>query len=135
MKSERLSKDWKAMVYAFYNAIPKIAYINKRRCHEFKCAARGCKYTSRRYLDTKDKASTGNMVKHAKQCWGEDTWRAAEKCHNAADARSTVTEPIVSSGTIAASFKQKGKDKVVYSHRMLTKTKTKSESISLRRFF
>jgi len=46
MNLERLSKDWKASVYAFYNPIPEIAYINKRRCHEFKCAARGCKYTS-----------------------------------------------------------------------------------------
>jgi len=122
------------MAYAFYDPIPEIAYVNKRRCHEFKCAGRGCKYTCRRYLDTKDKASTGNMVKHAKQCWGEEAWRAAEKCHNAADARARVTVPLASSGSITASFKQKGKGKVAYSNRVHTKTETKFVS-NLRGFF
>jgi hypothetical protein len=116
------------MVYAFYNPIPEIAYVDKRRCHEFKCGARGCKYTSRRYLDTKDKASTGNLVKHAKSCWGEDAWRAAEQCKSAADARTKVTGPIASSGSITTSFKRNGNGSVTYSHRMHTRTESRSVS-------
>ena len=107
-KTERVSKDWRSPVYAFYHPVPKITYIDERRCHEFKCAAGGCKYIIRRYLDTKDKSSTGNMVKHAKKCWG-DEWVAASQCQNAAEARLRVTKPTASSGSITASFSQKGK--------------------------
>jgi hypothetical protein len=99
--------------------------VKGRRCHEFKCAARGCKYTSRRYLDTKDKASTGNLIKHAKSCWGDEAWNAAIDCKNAADARANVTNPIKKSGSITSAFKRSGKGKVTYSHRMLTKSETK----------
>ncbi|KAF8234908.1 hypothetical protein L208DRAFT_1071359, partial [Tricholoma matsutake] len=51
---EQLSKDWKSPVYAFYQPVPDITYIAGHRCHEFKCAAHGCKYNACRYLDTKD---------------------------------------------------------------------------------
>jgi hypothetical protein len=114
------------MVYAFYDPIPEITYVNKWRCYEFKCAARGCKYKSRRYLDTKDRASMGNLVKHAKLCWGEEAWSAAEQCGSAADARSKVTGPIKSSGSITASFRRRGNGNISYSHQMHTKTETKS---------
>ena len=116
VESERLSKDWKAQVYAFYDPIPVVAYMNMRRCHEFKCAARGCKYISRRYLDTKDRASTGNMIKHAKQCWGEEAWNAASQCRSATEARLNVTGPIYSSGSITVAFQRTANGKVTYSH-------------------
>ena len=76
----------------------------------------GCKFTSRQYLDTKDKASTGNMLKHIKKCWGNKAWMAASECHNAAQARSIVTQLTPSLGSITTSFSQKGKGKVLYSH-------------------
>ncbi|KAF8238066.1 hypothetical protein L208DRAFT_1244012, partial [Tricholoma matsutake] len=122
---ECLLKDWKSPVNAFYHPIPVVAYMNARQWHEFKCAAHGCKYISRQYLDKKDRASTGNIIKHAKQCWGEETWIAANQCQNAAEARSSVTGPVSSSGSITATFEQMGKGKVTYSHRMHTKTELK----------
>lgn len=122
---EQLSKDWKSPVYAFYEPNPEVTYINNRHCHEFKCAARGCKYRSRRYLDTKDKSSTGNLIKHTRSCWGEEAWAAANKCRNAAEAREAVTKPLATSGSITAVFKRMGNKKVTYSHRMHTKSETK----------
>jgi hypothetical protein len=122
---ERLSKDWKSPIYAFYKPIPEVTNVKGRRCHEFVCMARGCKYRSRRYIDTKDKSSTGNLIKHARSCWGDEAWSAANSCKNAAEARETVTKSIMKSGSITASFKRSGEGKISYSHRMHTKTETK----------
>ena len=74
---ERLSKDWKSPIYAFYEPLPEVVNNKGQRCHKFKCAAHGCNYKSRHYLDTKDKSSTGNLIKHAKSCWGDEAWMAA----------------------------------------------------------
>lgn len=96
-----MMQSWMSPIYAFYEPIPSIAYVDGRQCrqcHVFKCAVRGCKFTSRRYLDTKDRASTGNLLRHVKACWGEECWAAANKCHSAAEARESVTKPRI--GTI-----------------------------------
>jgi hypothetical protein len=69
------------------------------------------------------------MIKHAKQCWGNDAWVAAERCRDVAEVRSKVTGPIALSGSIAESFKRKGNGTVQYSHRMQTKTEIKSVTI------
>ena len=124
---ERLSKDWKSPIYALYELIPEIIYVDNRRCHEFKCATQGCKYKSRHYLDTKDRSSTGNLIKHAKSCWGHEAWDAANQCKNATEARDEVMNHLVKSHSwaITAMFKWKGKGKVTYSHRMHTKVETK----------
>ncbi|KAF8219061.1 hypothetical protein L208DRAFT_1131753, partial [Tricholoma matsutake] len=126
---ERLSKDWKSPIYAFYHPILDITYVNSHRCHEFKCAARSCKYKAHHYLDTKDKASTGNMIKHANLCWGEEAWDAANRCKDATEAQETVMKPLVKTGSITAIFKWLGIGKVTYSHRMHTKTETKAEIV------
>lgn len=79
-------------------------------------------------VHTKDKSSTGNLIKHVKACrgWGEEIWAAATACGTAKEARETVTKPgIKMSGSILASFARKGKGKVTYSHRNHTKTETK----------
>jgi hypothetical protein len=65
------------------------------------------------------------MIKHAKNCWGEEAWLMANQCRNAAEARSMVTEPIATSGSITATFQRTGKGKVTFSHRMHTKTEIK----------
>lgn len=125
------------MVYGFYDEVPEIIYVgfkNPRRCYLFKCSANGCKYISRRFLDTKDKSSTGNMVKHAKVCWGIDAYKLAEDCRDVAEVRSKVTGPIASSGSISAGFKPDGNGKVTYSRQMPTKTQIKFVTY-LRGFF
>ncbi|KAF8882315.1 hypothetical protein CPB84DRAFT_1750936 [Gymnopilus junonius] len=80
---ETSKKKWTSPIYAFYEPVPGPTYNNKRRCHEFKCLGRSCKYTARCYLDTKDKSSTGNLITHVKSCWGEPTWEAAKLLNNA----------------------------------------------------
>ena len=113
------------MAYAFYHAVPEIIYVGKRRCHEFQCLKRDCKYASRHFLDTKDRASTGNMLKHAKVCWGEDVCKMVDQCRDLEQARSKITEPIASSGAILAGFRPEGNVVVKYSHRMPMKTEIK----------
>ena len=126
------------MAYGFYHPVPEIVYVGKgkekRRCHEFQCAANGCKYISRRFQDTKDRSSTGNMVKHAKLCWGQDVYKLAEQCRDVAEVRSKVTGPITSSGSISADFRPEGNGRVPYSRRMPTKTEIKFVTY-LRGFF
>ena len=74
-RSARLSKDWNAPVYAFYQPVPEIGYEDGRRYHSFRCAARSCKQRIRRYLDKKDGKSTRNLRKHAKSCWVPRLWK------------------------------------------------------------
>lgn len=122
---EHMMKSWTSPIYAFYEPVPSIDYVDGRRSHIFKCMAHGCKFKSRQYLDTKDKSSTGNMVQHVKGCWGDECWAAASVCHTAEEARESVTKPYSHSGSITASFSQTGKGKVTYSHRNHMKAKTK----------
>jgi hypothetical protein len=46
ISSENMSKEWKSPVYAFYEPVPAIKYVEGNHCHVFKCMARGCKYMS-----------------------------------------------------------------------------------------
>jgi hypothetical protein len=64
------------------------------------------------------------MIKHAEKCWGEEAWKAAEQCRDAAEVRSRVTGPIISSGTF--NFKPKENIKPTYSNQELTKAQAKS---------
>ncbi|KAI9458441.1 hypothetical protein F5148DRAFT_983769 [Russula earlei] len=122
---ECLSKEWKSPIYAFYEHVPDITYVNSRHCHEFKCAAHGCKYKSQCYLNTKDKTSTGNLIKYGKSCWGEEAWNAANECNNTAEARELVTKPMAKTVLIMTLFKWSGKGKVTYSHCIHMRTETK----------
>jgi hypothetical protein len=122
---EKMSKQWTSPVYAFFEPIPAIEIVDGRRCHVFKCCARGCKYTARRYLDKGDKSSTGNLIRHVKACWREDAWNAASACRNADDARKSVTLPLARNGTITGVFERKGKGNLTYSHVQHTREETK----------
>lgn len=124
-RSARLSKDWNAPVYAFYQPVPEIGYEEDRRYHSFRCAARGCKQRIRRYLDKKDGKSTGNLRKHAKSCWGAEAVEAAGTVKTAAEAREHVVKPLQTNGSITAVFERTKKGNVTYSHRQHTKTESK----------
>jgi len=80
---ERLSKEWNLPIYVFFKPMPSIKYIKGRRVHIFECAATHCKGKGngcfvRRYLDTGDAKSSGNLHKHAKGCWGEEAIAATD---------------------------------------------------------
>ena len=124
-QSACLSKDWNPPVYAFHQPVPEIGYEEGRRYHSFRCAARSCKHRIRRYLDKKDRKSTGNLRKHAKSCWGAEAVEAVETVKTAAKACEHVVKPLQTNGSITAVFERTKKGNITYSHRQHTKTETK----------
>ena len=105
--------------------MPKSIEMDGCPAHEFKCGACGCKGTVRRYLDTKDAGSTGNLRRHAKLCWGIDVVSAADDAKNADEVRMSICPGLLRDGSITTAFKRKGKGKVTYSHRQHTRQETK----------
>ena len=122
---ERLSQEWTAPIYAFFHPIPAIKTYNGRRCHEFKCAKKGCrKQPVRRFLDTTDAASTGSMHKHAARCWGSKVLKYAKRSKTAAAARPHV-EAVGRTGQITEAFKRLAGSRVTYSSKPPTQEQTR----------
>jgi hypothetical protein len=121
--SERLLKEWDAPIYVFFKPSPTVEYINGRKAHVFECAAKSCKCKVRfvrRFLDTGDAKSTGNLRRHAKTCWGQETVTAADNTRDVATARSVLEQAKGLNGSITAMFRRAAKGKVTYSHRQHT---------------
>ncbi|KAG2342366.1 hypothetical protein BDR05DRAFT_976514 [Suillus weaverae] len=113
----------------FFKPIPSIEYTDGCCSHVFKCMAKGCKQHVCCYLDTGDARSTGNMAKHAKTCWGEAAYQAAQGSGTAKSAHETVVRSILQTGSITSAFERKGKGKVTYSHRQHSKTEAHAEIV------
>ncbi|KAH9008685.1 hypothetical protein EDB83DRAFT_2173798, partial [Lactarius deliciosus] len=121
---EHLSKHWDAPVYIFFKPTLTVEYINKRKAHVFKCAARPCRRDTRlvrHFLYTGDTSSTSNLRRHAKFCWGEEALAAADAARNVKTACKVLRNYKGVNGSITAAFKRVGKGKVTYSHRQHTK--------------
>ncbi|KAL1936981.1 hypothetical protein VTO73DRAFT_2438 [Trametes versicolor] len=125
---ERLRADWTSPVYAFYKATPEIVYEKGRRAHVFACLAKGCKYTCRRFLDTGDSSSTGNLRRHVRKCWGAQVLKDADKAESVAEVREKIVGGLQKDGVITYSFARK-KGKVSYSHRTHTRSETRVEIV------
>jgi hypothetical protein len=127
----RLQKDWRSKVYTFYQSKVKIAYVDGRKCHEFTCNAKNCKAKGshprivRRYLDTKDRASTKTLRAHAIKCWGQEIVEKSEDAKNITSAREALKGAELRDGSITAVFERSGKGKVTYSHKTHTTTETR----------
>ncbi|KAI0686094.1 hypothetical protein C8T65DRAFT_550164, partial [Cerioporus squamosus] len=121
-----MMRNWDSPVYAFFELRPNIEYIEGHRTHIFKCSARGCKVCICRYLDSKDRSSTGNLQHHAKSCWGEETMDAACQALDIDEAHKNIVGSILRNGSITASFARK-KGKVTYSHQQHTRAETRME--------
>ena len=125
----RVSKDWTSPMYVFFRQVPRIEYKNERRCHVFECAAAICRGRTgkdvRRFLDTANAKSTGNLRKNAKVCWGAETLAAADATKDLQGAREVLTRSKFKDGSITAEFERIGKDKVTFSHRQHMKTETR----------
>ena len=72
----------------------------------------------RRFLDTADKGSTGNMQKHTKHCWGEEIVKKADEMKDELTLEN-IQENLAEAkkgqdGSIVAFFNHKGKGKVKY---------------------
>jgi hypothetical protein len=131
---ERLSKDWNSPIYVFFKPMPSIEYIKERRVHVFECDAKHCKGKGngrmvRRYLDTTDAKSTGNLRKHAKICWGDDVVTAADATRDVLAAREALGKMKLKDGSILEAFQRVAKSKVTYSHRQHTTTESRYISI------
>ena len=121
----KMMKEWNSPVYAFFQPIPTIEKVGKQYSHVFKCCARGCKVTIRRYLDTADARSIRNMRKHAKKCWGDETLKAADVAKGTTEVREKIVGSILRTGSIMQAFERKGQGKVTYSVRQHTCAETK----------
>ena len=125
---ERISKDWSSPVYVFFKPMPSIEYVNERRVHVFECAATHCKGKGngrmvRRYLDTTDCKSTGNLRKHARVCWGLEAVASADETRNIDAAREALKT--LKNGSITEAFQRVAKGKITYSHRQHTTTQSR----------
>lgn len=120
--AEKLRRSWTSPIYGFFTPDPIFHEVDGRRCVEFVCGANTCKCKAgrwvRRFLDTKDKASTSNLRRHAKKCWGDDI--VEKSLHSDAMA---VRKGLVArkDGSLAVAFEAKGKVVVTYSTHLLTK--------------
>ncbi|KAG6913256.1 hypothetical protein DXG01_008365 [Tephrocybe rancida] len=127
----RMSKKWTSIAYAFYEPIPKIIYDKLgNRGHQFTCAAKGCRYKANRFLNTKDRSSTSNLIKHVKSCWGQEAWDGAVTCGDADTVRKALSDKgNLKSGSIFKIFQRKGKAQVTFSHRQHTRSETRAEIV------
>jgi hypothetical protein len=69
------------------------------------------------------------MRKHAKKCWGTEIVASADKAKTATEVRDTTAIGTLNPQSITAAFERKGKGKVTYSNRQLTKTESKAETV------
>ena len=119
-------KEWISPVYGFFHPKPRIEILDGHQSHIFKCEGKSCKTTIRRFLDTKDARSTGNMRKHVKSCWGIAALQAADSAKNPNDVRTKIVHSILRDGSITAAFERKGNGKATYSNRPLTHAESKA---------
>ncbi|KAF8579677.1 hypothetical protein K439DRAFT_1359073, partial [Ramaria rubella] len=122
---ERMCLRWNAPIYVFYDPVPAIESLKRRKCHALKCAAKGCRHVIRWFIGMADAQSTGNMRKHVKKCWGEDVLDVADQAENQAEAHEKVVSDYMKNGSIMAAFQRSGKGRVSYSHRQHMKAETK----------
>ena len=125
--TERLKKDWRSPIYAFFRPDVAITYVDNRRAHDFTCAAQHCKGKGknarlvRRYLDTGDKKSTSSLRRHAKVCWGDEVVERAVEAKDIDAARRALHDAKPKKdGSLTAVFGRTGKGKISYSHRQHT---------------
>ncbi len=121
-----MQKGWNSPIYGFFEPTPIFSVVEGRECIDFICLAEYCCGTGtnqrrvRRYLDTKDKGSTGNMKRHAERCFS--TKVVASSCNsNAEGVRKGVAKGL-RDGTIPMSFASRGAGVVSYSNSALTKS-------------
>jgi hypothetical protein len=107
--TEFLQRTWRSPIYSFFRPNVSVQHHNGRLCHFFPCAARKCKTELggvRRFQDSKDKASTANLKKHAIGCFGAES---VDQAINGNGAKP--------SGSIFSLFARQGQQPVRYSHR------------------
>ena len=131
----RLRKEWRSLIYAFFCPEVTINHVEGRRTHDFTCAATNCKGRGkdpqlvRRYLDMKDKASTGSLRAHATKCWGKEIVQSASAAKDIPSAWQALGKAVMRDGSLSAIFERTGKGKLMYSHVLHTREETRAEIV------
>lgn len=90
----------------------------------------------RRYLDTSDRNSTGNLRKHARLCWGDEILRGADDCADVKLARAGLEKARkMKDGSLTTSFEWRGKGKVTFSHRQHNRSQTRFVTLEQQSLF
>jgi len=129
----RMSKKWTSPVCVFFKPTPEIKYKDGHCCHVFECAAGSCKgknscYVSgivSRFLDKGDANSTGNLLRHARICWGTDVVAAATATKDIHTAHEVLANTKLCNSSILAEFQCAGKGEVSYQHTQHTKAESR----------
>ena len=107
-------KEWTSPVYPFFEA--KVIHSGGRCVHQFCCCGHHCNVKIRRFLDTKDSKSTGNLRKHIRSCWGIDVMNTTDDTKDTNDIQIKIVNGILRNGSITEAFERKGKGRT-YSNR------------------
>ncbi|KAI1789155.1 hypothetical protein LXA43DRAFT_893256, partial [Ganoderma leucocontextum] len=122
---EQMQKRWRSPIYGFFKPEVLVDYKDDRWSHLFQCMAKGCSVQIRRFLDTGDHTSSGNLFKHTWACWTDAVIDHAVELNDAETVRKKLVKPRAQSKSITDFWNAKGQKKVQYSHRPLTKTQTR----------
>ncbi|KAF5335302.1 hypothetical protein D9611_011794 [Ephemerocybe angulata] len=128
--AEKKKKTFKKGVYGFFKD-PVIEYIDGRLTHKFDCirgsaCGRPTKFI-RRFQDTGDATSTGNMRDHVKKCFSLEALTAADDLTaNGVREVSYKNGGELTADAITVAFQRKGgKGRVTYSTRAHTKAESR----------
>ncbi|RPD53316.1 hypothetical protein L226DRAFT_473346 [Lentinus tigrinus ALCF2SS1-7] len=119
-----LSSRWHSCAYVFFKAEVEVEVVKGRRCLIFRCGARVCQSEKpvHRFLDTGDRASSGNLFKHARTCWGDEAVEQAMELGDATRVHNTLVVKILQNGRITEFFALAKKGAALtYSNKPLTR--------------
>ncbi|KJA19663.1 hypothetical protein HYPSUDRAFT_143442, partial [Hypholoma sublateritium FD-334 SS-4] len=117
-----MMETWNMPINSFWHPTPSIGYEKNHCYHKFSCFKKSCKVKVCHYLDTKDAASTGNMHRHTKKCWGEDMVKLTMSMGNIIAARKALAKS--PDGSITEAFLVKELNKLTFLHHQHTKMET-----------
>ncbi|KAH6889518.1 hypothetical protein BKA70DRAFT_1056220, partial [Coprinopsis sp. MPI-PUGE-AT-0042] len=135
---DRLKLKWTSPIYGFFTSTPTLEFFSVRECHVFTCANPRCigrvashPGTVRRYQDTADANSTGNLRTHVKKCWGDVALEHSKAAADAAAIRTLATSKggVITEESIVMAFGRKGKGAVTYSTKPHTRDETRVEVV------
>ncbi|KAF8814221.1 hypothetical protein BYT27DRAFT_7073667, partial [Phlegmacium glaucopus] len=130
---ERMARKWTSPVYVFFKKTPQIQYKDGRHCHVFECAAGRCKGRNSHYicwfLDKGDANSTGNLLRHARICWGTEAVEAATATQDLNAACDVLAKTKLWDGSILTEFQHISKSKVTYRHTQHTTSEARAEIV------
>ncbi|KAJ6467610.1 hypothetical protein DFH09DRAFT_836234, partial [Mycena vulgaris] len=125
----RLRASWRSPIYSLYKQKVDICYEGDRKYHAFVCANKRCRLgrkgkpaTVRRYLDSKDRSATGNLINHAKACRGVQAVKNVMGSDNATKSKGR-------DGSIYAAFARIGQRVRSFSHRPFTSQETRANIV------